>query len=210
MSGFSVQHHIVDAIPLDVIQKYVNYWYSVSLDLFGSEDSSNAASFFGSSLKGRFGESNRKKYPDAVCKDVGYELETLDENGRVTTVSIPMRRAMNAVLKDSYAEDCARAVRRWNKVLEQESIDFRIKLPSIRFHRKIGLLAAHTCDPDGNPLSKEDWEARREEWLPSEKDKQYVRNIMMPVKELGKFANWITPPNRGIFGKPLDFEYVRF
>ena len=33
-------------IPLDIVQKYMNYWYSVSLDLFGSEDSTNAANYF--------------------------------------------------------------------------------------------------------------------------------------------------------------------
>ncbi|MFQ5512684.1 MAG: benzoyl-CoA 2,3-epoxidase subunit BoxB [Candidatus Krumholzibacteriia bacterium] len=198
-----------DAIPLDIIQKYINHWFSVSLDLFGSEDSSNAASFFGSSLKGRFGESNRKKYPDAVCSDAGYELETVNEKGKVGKTSIPMRRAMNAVLRDAYVDDCERAVRRWNKVLEDESIDFRFKLPSVRFNRKIGLQSTHFCDPEGTPLTGEEWEAGRHKWIPAEKEKEYVRGIMVPVHERGKFANWVTPPNRGIFGKPIDFEYVR-
>jgi benzoyl-CoA 2,3-dioxygenase component B len=30
------------------------------------------------------------------------------------------------------------------------------------------------------------------------------------VVEPGKFAGWIAPPVRGIKGKPIDFEYVRF
>jgi benzoyl-CoA 2,3-dioxygenase component B len=30
------------------------------------------------------------------------------------------------------------------------------------------------------------------------------------VVELGKFANWIAPPARGVNGQPLNFEYVRF
>ena len=40
-------------IDLPTMQKYLNLWYSLSLDLFGGEVSSNAASFFASGLKGR-------------------------------------------------------------------------------------------------------------------------------------------------------------
>ena len=113
------------------------------------------------------------------------------------------------MLRDAYVDDCARAVRRWNKVLGDEQIDFRFALPSARFNRKIGLQATHFCDPAGTPLSKEEWETNKDKWTPTEQDKKYVRGIMARVTERGKFANWITPPNRGIFGKPLDFEYVR-
>ena len=199
----------VEAIPLDIIQKYINYWYSVSLDLFGSEDSTNAANFWGSSLKGRFNEANRRKYPDAVCKDAYYTLDVWDDEGKLTTVEIAMRRAMNAVLRDSYVEDCERAHKRWNKVLADEDIEYQLKLPSDRFHRKIGIFSPHHADPDGNYLTKDEWEKRQYEWLPSAEDKEYVRSIMVPVYERGKFANWITPPNRGISGRPIDFEYVR-
>lgn len=199
----------VEAIPLSLIQKYINYWYSVSLDLFGSEDSSNAANFFASSLKGRFGEANRKKYPDPVCGDAWYELHAIEEGGLETTHEIPMRRAMNAVLRDSYIEDCNRALRRWNKVLEDEDVSFRMSLPSDRFNRKIGIHATHHADPEGRFLTKDEWEKRKNQWIPSEKEKAYVRSVMVPISEPGKFANWITPPNRGISGKPIDFEYVR-
>ena len=40
-------------IDLPTIQKYLNLWYSLSLDLFGGEISSNAANFFAAGLKGR-------------------------------------------------------------------------------------------------------------------------------------------------------------
>ncbi len=39
------------AISLNVIQKYLNFHYSVSLDLFGSETSSNVANYYTVSLK---------------------------------------------------------------------------------------------------------------------------------------------------------------
>ena len=43
-------------IDLCTIQKYINFHYSVSLDLFGGEMSTNAAAYFESGLKGRFNE----------------------------------------------------------------------------------------------------------------------------------------------------------
>src|SRR5499433_1508862 len=43
-------------IPLDIIQKHINFWYTYSLDLFGGEISSNAADFFAAGLKGRYRE----------------------------------------------------------------------------------------------------------------------------------------------------------
>jgi benzoyl-CoA 2,3-dioxygenase component B len=30
------------------------------------------------------------------------------------------------------------------------------------------------------------------------------------VADLGKFANWIAPPARGVNNLPIEFEYVRF
>ena len=43
-------------IPLDMVQRYLNLWFALSLDLFGGEISSNAASFFADGLKGRYKE----------------------------------------------------------------------------------------------------------------------------------------------------------
>jgi benzoyl-CoA 2,3-dioxygenase component B len=197
-------------IPLDIVQKYVNYWYSVSLDLFGSEDSSNAANYFTHGLKGRFNEANRKLYPDPVARDNAYEYELYNaDTGKLEKRQIPMRRAMNAVLRDSYIQDCERAVARWNKILAKEDCPHQIKLPSVRFHRLVGSFAGSHFDPDGNLLSKDEWEARSHEFLPTNADRDYVKSVQVQITEPGKFANWIAPPTRGIHGKPLDFEYVR-
>jgi benzoyl-CoA 2,3-epoxidase subunit B len=64
--------------------------------------------------------------------------------------------------------------------------------------------------PDGRLLSQAEWDAHKHEWLPTQADEEYVQSLMKPVTELGKFANWIAPPARGINGQPADFEYVRF
>src|SRR5215467_8512318 len=49
-------------LDLATIQKYVNLWFSVSLDLFGGEISSNAADFFAAGLKGRFKERDHEDH----------------------------------------------------------------------------------------------------------------------------------------------------
>jgi len=197
-------------IPLDIIQKYINYWFSVSLDLFGNEDSSNAANYFAHGLKGRFNEANRKLYPDASGREGGYRYTGYSEdNGDLREMEIPMRRAMNAVLRDAYIEDCERAVARWNKILEQEDSKLRIALPSMRFHREVGTYSRAAFDPAGNMISKDEFEARRDQFLPTRADREYVKSIQFLVTEPGKFANWIAPPQHGIHGKPLDFEYIR-
>src|SRR5580698_9392875 len=46
-------------IPFAVIQRYLNFQFAVSLDLFGSETSSNVASYFTAGLKGRWMETRR-------------------------------------------------------------------------------------------------------------------------------------------------------
>ena len=86
----------------------------------------------------------------------------------------------------------------------------RLRLPSRRFNRGIGMFSSMHVDPDGNPLSDEEWERRRHKWLPSAGDREYLLSIMaQPVYEPGKFANYIAPPLRGINRMPIDFEYVR-
>jgi benzoyl-CoA 2,3-dioxygenase component B len=41
------------AIDLPTLQRYINFWFSSSVDLFGAEISSNAASYFATGIKGR-------------------------------------------------------------------------------------------------------------------------------------------------------------
>ena len=57
------------AIDLPTFQRYLNFWFSSSLDLFGSEVSSNAASSFATGLKGR---PDEQQYADHRCVDVEF------------------------------------------------------------------------------------------------------------------------------------------
>src|SRR5436309_2824982 len=101
-------------IDLPTIQKYLNLWYSLSADLFGGEISSNAATYFGASLKGRDREAS---YQDHKALDGDYPMVVM-EDGKLAERPVPLRNAMNEVLRDSYIEDCQRGCDRGKKVIE--------------------------------------------------------------------------------------------
>jgi benzoyl-CoA 2,3-dioxygenase component B len=123
---------------------------------------------------------------------------------------VPLRNAMNEVLRDEYVEDCQRGVDKWNRTIAQAGIPFQFVLPDRKFHRHVGLYANATFDPRGNAISKEQFDGRRDEWLPNDADKAYVKSLMTkPIYDPKQMANWIAAPKIGIKGKPVDFEYVR-
>jgi benzoyl-CoA 2,3-dioxygenase component B len=192
-------------VDLHTIQKYLNLWYTLSLDLFGGDISSNAADAFASSIKGRHREG---RHDDHVCLETTYPVEVV-ENGAFVTKDVPMRTAMNQILRQEYIKDCQRGVDRWNKAVHEHGIDFQLRLPSQRFHRAIGTFAGVRTDMDGNLLDDAAWEARKREWLPDDEDEAYIKSLMHGVYEPGKIAGWIAPPLRGINGQPFEFEYVR-
>ena len=193
-------------IDFDLIQRTINYWFTYSLDLFGGEVSNNAADFFGAGIKGRFREM--KKYEDHKAITGTYRLPMV-EGGILVDKDIPLRNAMNAVLRDEYIADCHKALRKWNKVLEKEGVSRRLTLPDPRFHRHQGIYAGHFFNPAGELISQEEFEANQSKWLLVPEDNDYLLSIMKPVYEPGKFANWIAPPARGIEGQPMEFEYVK-
>ena len=194
------------AIDLPTIQRYLNFWFSSSLDLFGSEASSNAAAYFAQGIKGR---PDEKKYPDHVARDAAFELAVPDGSGGVRAESVPLRNAMNEVVRNSYVEDCMRGLGRWNKLIEAAGHAFRFTLPSTRFRRTIGNWANVPTDPAGNPIAQADYDARIASWLPSADDRAFITSIMQRVVEPGKMAAWIAPPEKGIKDRSVDYEYVR-
>ena len=131
------------------------------------------------------------------------------EAGKVVHKDIPMRNALNEVLRTEYVKDCQRGVDRWNKTIKEEGIDFEITLPSNKFHRQIGMWAGQYFSPSGEQLDEATWNAQRGTWLPNDADETYIKSLMKPVYERGKMASWIAPPNKGINGLPENFEYVR-
>jgi benzoyl-CoA 2,3-dioxygenase component B len=193
-------------IDLPTIQKYLNLWYSLSLDLFGGEISSNAATFFATGLKGR---AKEEQYEDHRALTGTYAMKVI-KDGVENSEDVPLRNAMNEVLRDAYVEDCQRGVDKWNRFIAAHGVDFKLTLPSRRFHRHVGIYADVQADPEGRLLSKEEFERRKDEWLPGEGDKTFVKSLMQkPIFSPKEMANWISAPKQGIKGRPIDFEYVR-
>jgi len=194
------------AIDLTTLQRYINFWFSSSLDLFGAEISSNAASYFAGGLKGRPDEA---RFAEHRAADQSLRIEVPDGKGGVSGEDVPMRNAMNEVTRAAYVRDCDVGVQRWNRLVAEAGYDFRFRLPSTRFHRAIGVWAGVATDPEGRPITQEEWQQREPDWLPSAADRTFVASLMRRVTEPGKMAGWIAPPEIGINNTPLDYEYVR-
>jgi benzoyl-CoA 2,3-dioxygenase component B len=193
-------------IDVATVQKFINFWFCYSLDLFGSEISSNASNFFASGIKGRYREG--QLWDDHVALEGHYAFTTFKDGVR-TTDEVPLRNAMNELLRDEYVKDCQRVLVRWNRALKEAGSDVEITLPSTRFFRRQGIYAGQHFDPEGNPISAARFEEMRDQWLPTEDDRDYVSSLMVGVHEPGKMAHWIAPPARGINKQTVDFEYVR-
>ncbi len=196
------------AIDLPTIQKYLNFHFSVSLDLFGQEASTNAANYYTQGVKGRFLETRIDD--DHLLTNATYEIETV-EDGRIVKKAVPALQALNERLRQDYIDDCAKGVLRWNKAIERAGIPFEMTLPHRAFDRQIGAFAGLRVSPEGKVLSEAEWNAHKDRWLPTDEDRAYVTSLMgAAVTQPGKFAHWIAPPARGINNQPGDFEYVRF
>jgi benzoyl-CoA 2,3-dioxygenase component B len=191
-------------IDVDTLQRYLNFHFSVSLDLFGAETSTNAANYFGAGLKGRFHEDDR----DDDHRLLGETVSVAGvEDGAIVEREVPALTAMNKVLRDDYVDDCQKGVDRWNRTLS--TVGRELRLPHAGFHRAVGAFAGHHVAPAGEIVDAATWDARRDQWLPTADDAAYVASLMSPVTEPGAIAGWIAPPATGVHAKPVDFEYVR-
>lgn len=194
-------------IDLQTIQRYLNFHFSVTMDLFGADVSSNAATFFSTGLKGRFNETRIED--DHLLNGATYPVLEI-RDGRLVTVDAPALNALNERLRDDFIKDAVAGIARWNRIIEKCGTSIRLKAPHKAFNRRIGPLAAARIDPEGNIVSEAEWQQRAGEWLPTDGDRAFVGSLMGRVVEPGRFANWIAPPPRGIDNHPLDFTYVRF
>jgi benzoyl-CoA 2,3-dioxygenase component B len=194
-------------VDLPTIQKRANLHFSLTLDLFGNELSTNAANAFNAGLKGRYLEDQIDD--DHVLTGATYPVLRL-KDGALAREAVPALSALNMRLRDDYVADATSGVERWwNRIIQRAGIDFRITLPHVAFNRRIGEFAAIAADPEGNLMSVAEWSRRRDEFLPSADDNAFVASLMRPAREPGAFASWIAPPRSGIDNKPGDFEYVK-
>jgi len=193
-------------IDLPTIQKKLNLHYTLSLDLFGQEVSTNAANAFNAGIKGRFME--HRIDDDHKLADQTYRVWDL-ENGQVVQKDVPALTAINMRLRDDYTRDAQGGISRWNKIIQKAGIEFELTLPHEAFNRKIGVFSNGLFDPRGTVVSGAEYDAGEKDWLPSKADGDFIQSLMKPVTEPGQYAGWIAPPRTGINNMPGDFEYVR-
>jgi benzoyl-CoA 2,3-dioxygenase component B len=193
-------------IDLPLIQRKMNFHFAVTLDLFGSEVSTNAATVFTAGIKGRLHEQDidddhqlhSDTYPVLVAKGQQFELQ-----------DTPAISAINARLVDDYISECEGVVAAWNKVIARYDIDFELRLPHRAFNRNQGGFAGIHVTPGGVIVDEGTWLEQQTDFLASSEDLEYVLSLMKPSTKVGEFASWISPPKHGVGGKPGDYEYVR-
>ncbi len=193
-------------IDLPTIQKKLNLHYSLSLDLFGNEVSTNAANAFNAGIKGRYRENAISD--DHQLKNDVYPVVQIDD-GQIVTRDMPALSAINMRLRDDYTQNAGISVNRWNRAIAASGIDFEMTFPHVGFHRHIGFFADVHVSPDGLILSDAQWQQKKTDWLPTAADGDFIASLMVPCLEPGQYASWIAPPKTGIDNKEGDFEYVQ-
>jgi benzoyl-CoA 2,3-dioxygenase component B len=193
-------------IDLPTIQKKINLHYSLSLDLFGSEISTNAANTYTAGVKGRFWETKIKD--DHILKNDTYPILEFTD-GQIINKKAPALLSLNMRLRDDYTKDTAVSIKRWNRTIEEAKINFEMKLPFEGFNRKIGTFMSANISPLGDILTKDTWDKDKGKFLPTTDDNLFIESLMKPVSEPGRYADWISAPDLGIDNKPGDFEYVK-
>ena len=193
-------------IPLEVIQKYLNFQFSVSMDLFGSEQSTNAGNYYSSGLKGRWQETRRKD--DHVL---------LEDTRTMTAVEDGAARREGGA--DALGAQ-PRPARRVRRRLRQRRTPLE---PGARGRRSRGAAgaAARGLQPPRRRLRQPPPQPRRRgarrrglgarqvtAGCPRPTTAQAVAALMVPEYEYGKFAGWIAPPQTGINDQPVEFDYV--
>jgi benzoyl-CoA 2,3-dioxygenase component B len=191
-------------IDVATLQRYLNFHYAVSLDLFGAETSTNAANYFGAGLKGRFQEERRAD--DHILRDATRTVPEATNDG-IGEREASSLAALNETLRDDYVADCQKGVDRWNRALAE--VGASLRLPHVGFNRSVGTFASRSVSPDGRLVDAAEWAASSSEWLPTDGDREFVESLMVGVSEPGRMAGWVAPPATGVHARPVDFEYVK-
>ncbi len=193
-------------VDLPLIQRKMNLHFSLTLDLFGNEISTNAANAFNAGIKGRYHEDQIAD--DHVLREATYPVLRL-KDGAIVEEQVPALSALNMRLRDDFVSDAAVGLRKWNAIIQRAGFAFRLALPHVAFNRRIGEFAGLHADFGGRLLDDSAWARAKDGFLPSAEDNHYLTGLMRPVHEAGQYAGWIAPPKWGVDGKPGAFEYVR-
>ena len=136
-------------VPIDLIQKHLNKWFSVALDLFGVDNSSSAYWFYVWGLKGRYDEGSAQDPPD--------------------------RDQLNELSRQHYLKEVTGLIEALNKLIPEGQR--KLSLPDLKFHRSIGEYADKTYSIHGGLLAPEAYAKHLEDVLPNAADKVRLAEI---------------------------------
>ena len=136
-------------VPVEVIQRHINKWYSVALDLFGVDNSSSAYWFYVWGLKGRYDEGSAQGECD--------------------------RDKLNELARGHYFNEVSQLIDALNKLIPEG--EPRITLPDKKFHRSIGEYAEKTYSATGDLLSAEAYARHLEQTLPTAADRALLADL---------------------------------
>jgi benzoyl-CoA 2,3-dioxygenase component B len=136
-------------VPVEIVQKHINKWFSVALDLFGVDASSSAYWFYVWGLKGRYDEGATEEPAD--------------------------RDRLNELSRQHYLNEVTELIAALNKLIPEDKP--KLTLPDVRFHRSIGEFAGKTYSTSGELLSPEAYEKHLDETLPNARDKARLADI---------------------------------
>ncbi len=145
-------------IPTGIIQKYFNKWIPTAFDLVGTDHSTSAHWAYSWGLKGRFDEHDASKIAD---------MEHLNEAARM-----------------HYRDEISRLTDALNRLLPTGSEPLRV--PDVRFNRKIGEHAGKAYTVDGQPLSTSECAESLERVLPTDNDYKLL-------DDLTRQDGWVEP-----------------
>ena len=135
-------------VPTSLLQKYFNKWIPTCFDLFGTDESSSAQWAYVWGLKGRIDE-NKDQPAD--------------------------RTRLNEAARAGYIEECERLVGDLNRFVPASQPHLR--LPHLRFNRRIGRYANQPYDLDGNLLEADRFPAYLAAALLSDDDRRALEAI---------------------------------
>jgi benzoyl-CoA 2,3-dioxygenase component B len=195
-------------VDLPTVQKYLNLWYTLSLDLFGGEVSSNAADAFAAGLKGRYKEDRYDEH-----KLVGTHVRdgrARRRQGRAPRTSRCATRSTRCCVPSTSRTASAASIAGTRRSRKRASTSSS-KLPSHKFHRQIGMWSTHRAHArrQADRSAPSSMPAAATPGCRATPTRSTSSRPDAPVYERGKMASWVAPPIKGINGLPGEFEYVR-
>jgi benzoyl-CoA 2,3-dioxygenase component B len=191
------------AIPVSVVQKYLNFWAPKVYDLFGNDESRRASEMYEIGVRG----------PAYVAANPN-EPVVIDRRGSdgLVQVEVTAELAINAVMRRRYIKEVEMILGRFNDMLASYGIDARLTMPHERFHRSIGPCKGLAFDLAGNPIDPAASDAYLAAHLPSDAELRSVEALMRPVRAPDEVAGWLAPPRLlvGVPGTAHKVDYLLF